>query len=94
LIIRATYDTAARTAFLRALFYSENLDENGGAIAGDDTFIGASDAVAVNASAQEDDAGRFTSILQFIPCEGFHKFRIKVETLSGGNMDVYVGSTQ
>lgn len=93
IVVKADFSSSSATALARVLFYREVLDADGTPAAGDDALIGMSDTVNLNATPQTDEAGtRFLCPIQYIPSEGFAKFRIKIESLSTGNVTVYAGT--
>jgi hypothetical protein len=91
-VVKADFSLSTATALARVLYYREVLDDNGVAAAGNDELIGMSDAANLNATTQENGAGRFLCPVQFVACEGFAKYRVKIESLSAGNVTVYSGT--
>lgn len=97
LVLKADFDAASRNAVVKILFFREVRGEDGveGA-AGDDGYITESDPITLTATTQEDDAtvARFPTPYRYVACEGFSKFRVKLESISGGNVNIYVGTAQ
>lgn len=82
IVARLTFDTNARTASIRALFY----DADGG-------LLGMSDTYTTNATTQQSDATpRYTSIEVDIPCQGYRFYRLQLVTISGGNAAMHHGT--
>jgi hypothetical protein len=82
ILAAASYDTNARTGSVRAVFFDA-----------DDAIVGVSEAVSVNATTQEDGGDpRYISEVAFIPCEGFAYYRLLLETISGGDVDLFHGT--
>jgi hypothetical protein len=77
------YDTAARTGSVRVVWFDST-----------DAFVGFTDAENLNATPKDDGnlSRPFVSPQVLVPNLGFPKFRLFLESLSGGTVDLFAAT--
>lgn len=89
----ADFSATTITATARVLFYRKDLDDAQADAGNDGDLIGMSDTVTINATAVLNVAGRGMCPVTYIGCEGFDYFRVKLQTLSAGNANLFAATT-